>query len=267
VHCDAVDVAPLKPNNPGNRDMAITASVGRGDFVSVWHERRAALLDTGGAPAERRVRGEENALRVGDDVQLSVKRALDVAGAACALVFLAPLLIAIAVAIKATSSGPVMFRQYRYGYRNKRFLIYKFRTMHTHLADLGGTKQTTRHDPRITSIGRLLRSTSLDELPQLLNVLRGDMSLVGPRPHVPGMFAGGMLYEELVPYYFQRHTVRPGITGLAQVNGCRGETVQAHDAIARIDYDLEYIEKWSPWIDVKIIAKTCRREFLSGHGT
>jgi lipopolysaccharide/colanic/teichoic acid biosynthesis glycosyltransferase len=138
--------------------------------------------------------------------------------------------------------------------------------MHTHLADRAGTQQTTRHDPRITSVGRMLRSTSLDELPQLFNVLKGNMSLVGPRPHVPGMLAGGVLYEHLVPYYFQRHTVRPGITGLAQVMGCRGETVQPGDAIARIDYDLEYIESWSPWTDIKIIVKTCKREFLSGHG-
>jgi lipopolysaccharide/colanic/teichoic acid biosynthesis glycosyltransferase len=97
-------------------------------------------------------------------------------------------------------------------------------------------------------------------------VLKGDMSLVGPRPHVPGMLANGMLYEELVPYYFQRHTVRPGITGLAQVSGFRGDTTKAPDAVARIDYDLHYIENWSPWMDVKIILKTCQREFLSGSG-
>ena len=92
------------------------------------------------------------------------------------------------------------------------------------------------------------------------------MSLVGPRPHVPGMLAGGVLYEQLVPYHFQRHTVRPGITGLAQVNGCRGEIAQAEDAIKRIDYDLDYIAGWSHWSDIKIIAKTCKREFLSDHG-
>jgi lipopolysaccharide/colanic/teichoic acid biosynthesis glycosyltransferase len=139
--------------------------------------------------------------------------------------------------------------------------------MYTHLGDHGGTHQATRHDPRVTRVGRMLRRTSLDELPQLFNVLKGDMSIVGPRPHVPGMLAGGMLYEQLVPYYFQRHSVRPGITGLAQISGCRGETNQPDVAIARIDYDLDYIESWSPWVDIKIIAKTCRREFLSGQGT
>ena len=247
--------------------MANSASLARSDFVSVWHERKAALLKTGALRAQPRRRGPEPTTPAGDAVLFSMKRAVDVVGASCALVFFAPLFITIAIAIKATSPGPVMFRQYRYGYRNRRFRIYKFRTMYTHLGDRNGTQQTTRQDPRITRIGRMLRNTSMDELPQLLNVLKGEMSLVGPRPHVPGMFAGGILYEELVPYYFQRHTVRPGITGLAQVNGCRGETVEANDAIARIDYDLEYIEKWSPWSDVKIIIRTCHREFLSGSGT
>jgi lipopolysaccharide/colanic/teichoic acid biosynthesis glycosyltransferase len=158
----------------------------------------------------------------------------------------------------------VLFSQPRYGYRNRRFRIYKFRTMYVQLGDRAGTNQATRGDPRVTRIGRMLRSTSLDELPQLINVVKGDMSLVGPRPHVPGMLSAGFLYEELVPYYFQRHTVRPGITGLAQVSGCRGSTKQASAAIARVDYDLEYIETWSPWLDIKIIMKTVRREFLSG---
>jgi exopolysaccharide biosynthesis polyprenyl glycosylphosphotransferase len=244
--------------------MAITASsAARSDFASNWHERRAALQTK--TALSGCVTAERNTL-MSDRVLFLIKRIIDIVGAACALVLFAPLLISIAVAIKATSSGPVLFRQYRYGYRNKRFRIYKFRTMYTHLSDSRGTRQTARHDPRVTPVGRLLRKTSLDELPQLLNVLKGDMSLVGPRPHVPGMFAGGVLYEELVPYYFQRHAVRPGITGLAQVGGYRGETVQASDAIARIDYDLEYIESWSLWKDIKIIAKTCMREFLSGNG-
>jgi polysaccharide biosynthesis protein PslA len=259
--------AHLQIEQRANLNMAITAHFARNDLVSMWHERKIALLQasqnqvvqTGHARIGR-------AALIGDPVLFWMKRVIDLIGAICALLFLAPLLVAIAIAIKVTSPGPVLFSQYRYGYRNKRFRIFKFRTMHTHLTDFTGTRQTTRQDSRITSIGQILRTTSLDELPQLLNVLKGEMSLVGPRPHVPGMLAGGLLYEELVPYYFQRHTVRPGITGLAQVNGCRGETVQARDAIARIDYDLEYIEEWSPWIDIKIIAKTCKREFLSGHG-
>ena len=194
------------------------------------------------------------------------KRIFDVSAAALALLFFAPLFIAIAIAIKTTSRGPVFFRQYRYGYRNQLFKIYKFRSMDVNLGDAAGVQQTVQGDSRITRVGQVLRSTSLDELPQLINVVRGDMSLVGPRPHVPGMLAANMPYEDLVPYYFQRHTARPGITGLAQVSGCRGSTVEPDLAIARIDHDLDYIEKWSLRMDMTIIARTVRREFLSGSG-
>jgi lipopolysaccharide/colanic/teichoic acid biosynthesis glycosyltransferase len=127
-------------------------------------------------------------------------------------------------------------------------------------------KQTVRGDSRVTPIGKILRKTSLDEVPQLINVIKGDMSLVGPRPHVPGMLAADLPFEHLVPYYFQRHSARPGITGLAQVNGCRGSTVERSRAISRIDYDLDYIEKWSLRMDIIIIVRTIRREFLSGSG-
>jgi exopolysaccharide biosynthesis polyprenyl glycosylphosphotransferase len=193
----------------------------------------------------------------------ATKRLFDFASAALALLLFAPLFVAIAIAIKLTSPGPVFFIQNRYGYRNLRFRIYKFRTMHIHLGDVLGVKQTVANDPRVTIIGRILRKTSLDELPQLINVVRGDMSLVGPRPHVPGMQAASTLYESLVPYYFQRHTIRPGITGLAQVSGCRGSTANADAAISRVDYDLEYIERWSLWLDIKIIWWTIRRELFS----
>lgn len=194
------------------------------------------------------------------------KRIFDIAVAAGLVLFFAPLLAAIAIGIKATSPGPILFRQWRYGYRNRRFRIYKFRTMYTHLTDRSGVRQTTSGDPRVTALGRLLRNTSLDELPQLFNVLKGNMSLVGPRPHVPGMLAASMRYEDLVPYYFIRHVVRPGITGLAQVSGYRGSTAEAHAAIGRITCDLEYIETWSLRLDVKIILRTAAREFLSGTG-
>jgi lipopolysaccharide/colanic/teichoic acid biosynthesis glycosyltransferase len=197
---------------------------------------------------------------------MMTKRTIDVIGAGFGLLIFAPLLIGIAIAIKSTSPGPVFFRQKRYGYHNRRFWIYKFRTMYTHLSDQRGTHQTTSGDPRVTPVGRLLRKTSLDELPQLINVLIGDMSLVGPRPHVPGMLAGGILYEELTPYYFQRHNMRPGITGLAQVSGYRGSTAVPLSAIERLDRDLHYIELWSLGLDLKIIMHTVVREFFSGSG-
>jgi polysaccharide biosynthesis protein PslA len=194
------------------------------------------------------------------------KRIFDIVIASAALVFLAPVLLAIAITIKLTSPGPVLFFQYRYGYRNLRFKIYKFRSMRVDACDTGRMKQAVKGDTRVTWIGRILRKTSLDEIPQLVNVIKGEMSLVGPRPHVPGLLAAELLYEDLVPYYFQRHTARPGITGLAQVSGCRGATVEAGSAISRIDYDLEYIEKWSLGLDIMIILRTIRKEFLSGSG-
>jgi exopolysaccharide biosynthesis polyprenyl glycosylphosphotransferase len=194
------------------------------------------------------------------------KRIFDIVAASAALVFFAPLLIVVAIAIKVTSPGPVLFFQYRYGYRNRCFKIYKFRSMRTDAGDARGVKQTVQGDARVTPVGKILRKTSLDEIPQLINVIKGDMSLVGPRPHVPGMLAADLPYEDLVPYYFQRHSARPGITGLAQVSGCRGSTVEPTRAISRIDYDLDYIEKWSLRMDIMIIARTIRREFLSGNG-
>ena len=196
----------------------------------------------------------------------TAKRVMDVLGAGAGLLILAPLLIGIAVAVKLTSPGPVFFRQKRYGYHNRRFWILKFRTMHIDLSDQRGTRQVTADDPRVTTLGRILRKTSLDELPQLFNVLKGDMSLVGPRPHVPGMLANGMLYEEFIPYYFQRHNMRPGITGLAQVRGFRGTTRQPEAALARVDCDLEYIQNWSLLKDFRIVCSTVVSEFLSGSG-
>lgn len=194
------------------------------------------------------------------------KRVFDVISAGGALFVLSPLLLAIAAAIKLTSPGPVFFTQQRYGHRNRPFRIFKFRTMDVQLSDKSGVMQTVGNDPRVTLLGRVLRQTSLDELPQLINVLIGHMSLVGPRPHVPGMKAASVKYEDLVPYYFQRHNIRPGITGLAQVSGCRGSTMIAAAAVSRVDYDLEYIERWSLWLDIKIIWRTVRHEFFSGTG-
>lgn len=248
--------------------MDFSASI---PFARVKNMKAAALLLPGRAydrrlRTHRRVRFDRAAVREPSRLLMAAKRSIDVLGSAFGLVALAPLFIGVALAIKLTSAGPVFFKQKRYGYHNRRFWVLKFRTMYTHLEDARGTRQTTANDPRITPVGRILRKTSLDELPQLINVLKGDMSLVGPRPHVPGMLAGGMLYEELVPYYFQRHNMKPGITGLAQVSGYRGSTVLPSHAIERLDYDLQYIQSWSLWLDVKIILRTVVREFFAGSG-
>jgi exopolysaccharide biosynthesis polyprenyl glycosylphosphotransferase len=253
--------------------MALSTSLSsaRDDFTSLWlnnHPLFSPTIRYGRRlhRPHRRVYYLSYRGALSEPSSSGFKRFFDVAAASIALLFFAPLFGAIALAIKLTSAGPVFFTQHRYGHRNHRFRIYKFRTMYTHLSDRLGVKQTVADDPRVTLIGRILRQTSLDELPQLINVILGDMSLVGPRPHVPGMQAASTLYESLVPYYFQRHTIRPGITGLAQVSGCRGSTANAEAAISRVDYDLEYIEHWSLWLDLKIIWWTVKRELFSRHG-
>lgn len=195
-----------------------------------------------------------------------IKRLADVFVSGAGLIALAPMFLAIAAIIKMTSTGPVFFSQPRYGRNNELFQIYKFRTMYVKELDPSGIKQTTEDDPRVTPFGGFLRRTSLDEFPQLINVLIGDMSLVGPRPHVPGMMAGGILYEQLVPEYFARHAIRPGITGLAQVTGLRGSTIDPDRARRRISCDLTYIENASLVLDAWIFLETVRREFLFGNG-
>ncbi|TYC52903.1 sugar transferase [Rhodobacterales bacterium] len=195
-----------------------------------------------------------------------MKKLLDLGGATAGLVLLAPLLTGIAVAIKLTSSGPVLFRQQRYGLNGKPFQVLKFRTMRIDMCDPSGVTQTVADDPRVTMVGRFLRRSNFDELPQLINVLKGEMSLVGPRPHVPGMLAAGVPYETFDGRYMERHCVRPGLTGLAQVKGYRGETRDEHAARMRLEYDLKYIETISVGLDIRIIAETVVREFLGGNG-
>jgi lipopolysaccharide/colanic/teichoic acid biosynthesis glycosyltransferase len=194
------------------------------------------------------------------------KRSFDLFGAALGIILLSPLLLCLAVAIKATSKGPILFKQRRYGLNNTMFTTYKFRSMYLDRCDQTGVKQTVKDDPRITRVGNFLRRSNFDELPQLINVLKGEMSLVGPRPHVPGMLANGVPYEDFDPRYLNRHQVKPGITGLAQVNGFRGETKNAYAASMRLHFDLEYIRTRSMTLDLKIIVNTIIKEFFKGNG-
>lgn len=182
-----------------------------------------------------------------------VKRTTDIVFTSLLLMLAAPVMIAIAAAVKATSPGRVIFSQDRYGLDGEKIVIYKFRTM-TVCENGGRIAQATRDDPRVTGVGRFLRRTSLDELPQLINVLQGRMSLVGPRPHA---IAHNEQYRKLISGYMVRHKVAPGITGLAQINGCRGETRSVEDMRRRIEYDLEYLRQWCWLLDVKIMLNTC----------
>jgi Undecaprenyl-phosphate glucose phosphotransferase len=168
------------------------------------------------------------------------------------LLALAPLMLGVALAIKLDSPGPVLFRQKRYGYDNRPFTCFKFRSMHVR-ADEQVVRQATRDDPRVTRVGRFIRRTSLDELPQLFNVVGGSMSLVGPRPHAVSHHHH---YAKLVDDYRCRHRMKPGITGWAQVNGYRGETSTVEMMRKRVIHDLWYIDHWSPWLDLKVLART-----------
>jgi Undecaprenyl-phosphate glucose phosphotransferase len=180
------------------------------------------------------------------------KRTIDIVGAIVALVLFLPIMCLTAVAIKLDSSGPVIFRQSRKGFNGKQFAMYKFRTM-TVQENGPVIVQARRNDPRVTAIGRLLRSASIDELPQLINVLKGDMSLIGPRPHA---LAHDNEFEKLLSDYAFRHHVKPGITGWAQCNGSRGATPGVEQIAERVKFDLWYINNWSLWLDLQIIAKT-----------
>ncbi len=178
---------------------------------------------------------------------------------AAAAVALAPLLALTALLIKLDSPGPVLFRQRRFGFNNVAFDVYKFRTMEFSQCDPTGGRQTSKDDRRVTRIGRFLRRTSIDELPQLINVWVGDMSIVGPRAHPVGMMVADQPYDQIVHHYAARHRVKPGITGLAQVNGNRGEVTTREKAESRVRYDLFYIENWSIWLDLWIVIRTVVR--------
>jgi lipopolysaccharide/colanic/teichoic acid biosynthesis glycosyltransferase len=187
-----------------------------------------------------------------------LKRALDLLVALPALVLLSPLICGVAALIKLTSRGPVFFRQERVGGANRIFAVLKFRTMHADAADIEGARSASRNDERITALGRLLRRTSIDELPQLINVILGDMSLVGPRPHALGSTAGESLFWHADARYWERGMVKPGITGLAQIRGYRGATHTREDLVNRVQADLDYLSGWSIWRDVSILLRTVK---------
>jgi Undecaprenyl-phosphate glucose phosphotransferase len=173
-----------------------------------------------------------------------------------ALILLAPLMLAVAAAIKLDSRGPALFRQKRYGFNNELIEVFKFRSMYTDRCDANASKLVTKDDPRVTRVGRFIRKTSMDELPQLFNVILGNLSLVGPRPHALEAKAAGDLYDNVVDGYFARHKVKPGITGWAQINGWRGETDTPEKIQKRVECDIYYIENWSLLLDTYILLKT-----------
>jgi lipopolysaccharide/colanic/teichoic acid biosynthesis glycosyltransferase len=195
-----------------------------------------------------------------------LKRIFDIAVSLIALIVLSPLLIIVAIMISLESPGPALFVQTRWGKHCQKIKVYKFRSMRLDSCDISGVAQTVKDDPRVTPLGAILRKTNIDELPQLLNVLKGDMSLVGPRCHAVGMLAAGIPYEQLVPHYHRRHVMKPGITGLAQMRGLRGPTDRPSKARARIASDLYYIDNFSIWLDIRILIGTVLAELRGGKG-
>lgn len=186
----------------------------------------------------------------------AMKRLMDIGISSIALILGAPVLALIALIVKLDSPGPALFKQVRHGFNNREFEVYKFRSLRVEAEDKQAASQVTAGDSRVTKVGRFIRKTSLDELPQLLNVLKGDMSLVGPRPHAIGMRTGNTESYKLVEEYAHRHKVKPGMTGWAQINGSRGPLHDAAGVARRVQYDIEYIERASVWFDLMIMIKT-----------
>ena len=184
------------------------------------------------------------------------KRAFDLVFASLALIVLSPVMLLVALAVRLDSAGPVFFRQTRYGFNNEKISVMKFRSMYHHMADPAAKQVVTRHDPRVTRVGRFIRKTTLDELPQLINVLRGELSLIGPRPHAVHAHTENRPWEAVVDGYFARHRVKPGISGWAQINGLRGEIRNNEMIRKRVEHDLYYIENWSLKLDLYILLVT-----------
>ncbi|MBO6226706.1 MAG: exopolysaccharide biosynthesis polyprenyl glycosylphosphotransferase, partial [Shewanella sp.] len=206
-----------------------------------------SVSEVGGRPA---IHLNESPLTSHPTAALSkalMERSLSLAAIIC----LSPILISVALAVKLSSPGPILFKQQRHGWNGKVIQVLKFRSMKVH--DDKDVQQASRNDSRVTAVGRFIRRTSLDELPQLFNVLHGDMALVGPRPHA---VAHNDYYTGKIHAYMARHRIKPGITGLAQISGCRGETDTIEKMQKRVEIDLDYINNWSLWLDIKIIIKT-----------
>ena len=190
------------------------------------------------------------------DWNLVFKWLFDMVVAALALILFSPIMLLTAIAIKLDSKGPVFFKQKRHGFNNELIEVYKFRSMRTDMLDQSASRLVTKNDPRVTRVGRFIRKTSIDELPQFINVLRGELSVVGPRPHALQAKADNVLYYEAVEGYFARHKVKPGITGWAQIHGWRGETDTVDKIMHRVQHDLYYIEHWSILLDLYIVVLT-----------
>jgi len=184
------------------------------------------------------------------------KRIFDIVFAVFAIACLWPVMLAAGIAVKLSSKGPMLFRQKRHGFNNEIINVLKFRSMYTSMSDQTAIKAVTKGDPRVTPVGRFLRKSSIDELPQLFNVLKGELSLVGPRPHAVSAQTGERRYVDVVEGYFARHRVKPGVTGWAQINGLRGELDSDEKIRARTAHDLDYIENWSILFDLKILFLT-----------
>jgi Undecaprenyl-phosphate glucose phosphotransferase len=256
-HCIRTVLIESAPANPAaaKRILALldglAADIRLGSRISIPDKWEQAPISRFGSWVAVQLR--DKPVRNWDEL---AKRTLDILGAGVLIVALGPLFGVIAAAIALESPGGVLFRQKRFGFQNEEISVLKFRSMYVHKQDVSGAQRTTRGDPRVTKVGRILRRTSLDEIPQLFNVFMGTMSLVGPRPHATAMKVGDKLYHEAVEHYAQRHRVKPGITGLAQINGFRGEVDNMEHAQGRLDNDLRYLANWSLTLDIKILLKT-----------
>ncbi|UJW86432.1 sugar transferase [Devosia sp. SL43] len=253
-----------------NRKLFDEGRVGEESFVRSSSDLEGPVsfaIDRSGLPLRfSGIRPQSVQRTVARSVRLVVKRSGDIGIAALGLLTLSPLFALVALAVVLESPGPVFFRQMREGLNGRLFPTYKFRSMRAGECDASGLNFTVASDKRVTRLGAFLRRTSIDELPQLANVLLGHMSMVGPRPHVPGMLAAGGVYRDFVPYYDDRLTMLPGITGWAQANGYRGDVSDPALAQMRIDHDIAYIQNFSLWLDLRIIVTTLRREFIRGSG-